>query len=155
MKAISAKLIESGTIIDEQDKQILVKGRNVVKPVYIKTLPYPGFPTDMQAQFMAYLCSAKGSSVITESVFENRFMHVPELLRMGAEIKTEGRTAIIKGIPTLTSANVKATDLRAGAALVLAGMVAEGESIINNSHHIYRGYENIINKLKNLGAHIE
>ncbi|NLJ71714.1 MAG: UDP-N-acetylglucosamine 1-carboxyvinyltransferase [Syntrophomonadaceae bacterium] len=155
LKAISAKLIESGTIIDEQDKQILVKGRNVVKPVYIKTLPYPGFPTDMQAQFMAYLCSAKGSSVITESVFENRFMHVPELLRMGAEIKTEGRTAIIKGIPTLTSANVKATDLRAGAALVLAGMVAEGESIINNSHHIYRGYENIINKLKNLGAHIE
>lgn len=155
LKAISAKLIESGTIIDEQDKQILVKGRNVVKPVYIKTLPYPGFPTDMQAQFMAYLCSAKGSSVITESVFENRFMHVPELLRMGAEIKTEGRTAIIKGISTLTSANVKATDLRAGAALVIAGMVAEGESIINNSHHIYRGYENIINKLKNLGAQIE
>ena len=109
----------------------------------------------MQAQFMAYLSCAEGSSVITESVFENRFMHVQELLRMGANIKTEGRTAIIKGTNKLTGATVKATDLRAGAALMIAAMVAEGDTTILNSEHIDRGYENIIGKLKAVGAKIE
>jgi UDP-N-acetylglucosamine 1-carboxyvinyltransferase len=108
----------------------------------------------MQAQFMAYMSCANGSSIITESVFENRFMHVQELIRMGVSIKTEGRTAIIKGVPKLTGATVKATDLRAGAALIIAGMVADGESIITNSEHIDRGYENIIDKLNSLGANI-
>lgn len=154
LKAITAKLMETGTIVEEYDNNVIIKGTNMIKPVYIKTLPYPGFPTDMQAQFMTYLCCTTGSSVITESVFENRFMHVPELLRMGANIKIEGRTAIVKGIPKLTNANVKATDLRAGAALVIAAMAAEGDTTISNSQHIYRGYEDIINKLKNLGANI-
>lgn len=155
IKAITAKLIETGVNIQENEDSILVNRDRPIKPVYIKTLPYPGFPTDMQAQFMAYLSCAEGSSVITESVFENRFMHVQELLRMGANIKTEGRTAIIKGKNPLTGANVKATDLRAGAALLIAAMVADGESIIVNSEHIDRGYEDIIGKLKNIGAKIE
>lgn len=152
IKAITAKLTETGAIVEELDDSVIVKRDKPIQPVYIKTLPYPGFPTDMQAQFMAYLSCAGGSSVITESVFENRFMHVSELLRMGAQIKTEGRTAIIKGIPELTNANVKASDLRAGAALIIAAMVAKGDTIISNSEHIYRGYENIIEKLRNLGA---
>ncbi len=152
IKAITAKLTETGATVEELDDSVIVKRDRPIKPVYIKTLPYPGFPTDMQAQFMAYLSCADGSSVITESVFENRFMHVSELLRMGAQIKTEGRTAIIKGIPELTNANVKASDLRAGAALIIAAMVARGDTTISNSEHIYRGYENIIEKLRNLGA---
>lgn len=154
IKAITAKLIETGAEIHEYEDSVRVKRNKSIKPVYIKTLPYPGFPTDMQAQFMAYLSCAEGSSVITESVFENRFMHVQELLRMGANIKTEGRTAIIKGTSKLTGATVKATDLRAGAALMIAAMVADGDSIILNSEHIDRGYENIIGKLKSIGAKI-
>lgn len=155
IKAITAKLIETGAEIDEYENSIRVRRKKSINPVYIKTLPYPGFPTDMQAQVMAYLSIAEGSSVITESVFENRFMHVQELLRMGANIKTEGRTAIIKGINKLTGATVKATDLRAGAALMIAAMVAEGDSIILNSEHIDRGYEDIIGKLKSIGAKIK
>lgn len=155
IKAITAKLVETGAEIDDYEDSVRVKRKSPIKPVYIKTLPYPGFPTDMQAQFMAYLSCAEGSSVITESVFENRFMHVQELLRMGANIKTEGRTAIIKGTNKLTGATVKATDLRAGAALMIAAMVAEGDTTILNSEHIDRGYENIIGKLKAVGAKIE
>lgn len=155
VKAISAKLIETGANIIEYGNNIVVKRNKPISPVYIKTLPYPGFPTDMQAQFMAYLSCADGSSVITESVFENRFMHVPELLRMGAEIKTEGRTAIVKGAEELMGATVRATDLRAGAALLIAAMVAEGKSVIADSQHIDRGYENIIEKLSSLGAQIK
>ncbi|NLB88814.1 MAG: UDP-N-acetylglucosamine 1-carboxyvinyltransferase [Syntrophomonadaceae bacterium] len=155
IKAISAKLVETGAEIEDYEDSVRVKRNKPIKPVYIKTLPYPGFPTDMQAQFMAYLSCAEGSSVITESVFENRFMHVQELLRMGANIKTEGRTAIIKGTNQLTGATVRATDLRAGAALMIAAMVAEGETNILNSEHIDRGYENIIGKLKSIGAKIE
>jgi UDP-N-acetylglucosamine 1-carboxyvinyltransferase len=156
VKAITAKLEESGAeVVEGEDYiQVLRNNNNVIKPVYIKTLPYPGFPTDMQAQFMAYLGCASGSSIITESVFENRFMHVQELIRMGIGIKTEGRTAIIKGVPKITGATVKATDLRAGAALIIAAMVADGESIIMNSEHIDRGYENIVDKLNSLGAKI-
>ena len=155
LKAVTAKLLESNAIVEENDGQIRVYRQQDIKPVYIKTLPYPGFPTDMQAQFMAYLSLARGSSVITESVFENRFMHVAELLRMGAKIKTEGRTAVIKGCRELTGARVRATDLRAGAALMIAGLTARGSTSIMNSEHIDRGYENIVAKLNGLGANIE
>lgn len=154
LKAISAKLIESGAQVVEGKDQIQVSRDQKIKPIYIKTLPYPGFPTDMQAQFMAYLSCAEGSSIITESVFENRFMHVPELSRMGAKIKTEGRTAIIKGVKELSGTKVKATDLRAGAALLISSLMAKGGSIISNSEHIDRGYENIVDKLNQLGARI-
>lgn len=154
IKAITAKLAETGVKIEEKVDSIIIQRDLPINPVYIKTLPYPGFPTDMQAQFMAYLSCADGSSVITESVFENRFMHVQELSRMGANIKTEGRTAIIKGTEKLTGASVRATDLRAGAALLIAAMIADGESNITESEHIYRGYENIIDKLNTLGADI-
>lgn len=154
LKAITAKLTESNAQVLEEDNQVRVSRKDEIRPVYIKTLPYPGFPTDMQAQFMAYLSRAGGSSVITESVFENRFMHVAELLRMGAKIKTEGRTAVIKGNNELTGTTVKATDLRAGAALLIAGLTARGSTKILNSEHIDRGYENIVNKLKGLGATI-
>ncbi len=154
LKAITAKLIESGAEVEEYKNKVRVTRNREIKPVYIKTLPYPGFPTDMQAQFMAYLSYGKGSSVITESVFKNRFMHVQELLRMGANIKTESRTAIIKGVNELSEANVRATDLRVGDALLIVGLMARGPSIVYNSEHIDRGYENIMNKLNSLGAHI-
>lgn len=154
VKAITAKLTESGADIEEGNDWIRVKRNRNIKPLYIKTLPYPGFPTDMQAQFMAYLCCAEGSSIITESVFENRYMHIAELSRMGAKIKAEGRTAVIKGIQELSGTRVKATDLRAGAALLIAALTAKGTSIIGNSEHINRGYENIIDKLNHLGADI-
>lgn len=154
LKATTAKLIESGALIEERADAIHVSRWQEIKPVYIKTLPYPGFPTDMQAQFMAYLCAARGSSIVTESVFENRFMHVNQLLRMGAQITTEGRTAVVRGIPQLSGATVKATDLRAGAALLIAAMTANGETIIEESEHIDRGYENIVIRLNNLGAKI-
>lgn len=154
LKAVTAKLLESNAVVEEDDDQVRVYRVEEIKPVYIKTLPYPGFPTDMQAQFMAYLSLGKGSSVITESVFENRFMHVAELLRMGAKITTEGRTAVIQGIRELTGARVKATDLRAGAALLIAGLTARGPTIIMNSEHIDRGYENIVGKFNRLGANI-
>ena len=155
LKAVTAKLLESNAIVEENDGQIRVYRQQEIKPVYIKTLPYPGFPTDMQAQFMAYLSLGRGSSVITESVFENRFMHVAELSRMGAKIRTEGRTAIIKGCRELSGARVRATDLRAGAALMIAGLTARGSTSIMNSEHIDRGYENIVAKLNGLGANIK
>ncbi|MDD3853629.1 MAG: UDP-N-acetylglucosamine 1-carboxyvinyltransferase [Syntrophomonadaceae bacterium] len=154
LKAITAKLIETGAEVIEADNQITVNREREIKPVYIKTLPYPGFPTDMQAQFMAYLTRANGSSIVTESVFENRFMHVAELLRMGAKIKIEGRTAIIRGKKSLTGARVKATDLRAGAALLITGLTARGSTTIMNSEHIDRGYEGIVERVNNLGAKI-
>ncbi len=154
LKATTAKLVESGAQVDEMGHEIRIQRIGPVRPIYIKTLPYPGFPTDMQAQFMAYLSHTSGSSVITESVFENRFMHTQELMRMGANIKIEGRTAIIKGVPQLGAAKVKATDLRAGAALLIAGLMSEGTTHISNSHHIDRGYENIVDKLNRVGANI-
>lgn len=152
VKAVTAKLQESGAEVQEGQDWIRVILESDIKPVYIKTLPFPGFPTDMQAQFMGYLSCSTGSSIITESVFENRFMHVQELIRMGANIKTEGRTAIIRGTNKLTGAVVKATDLRAGAALIIAASTAEGDSLITESEHIDRGYENIVGKLTSLGA---
>ena len=126
-----------------------------MRAIDLKTMPYPGFPTDMQAQFMAMLTVAEGTSVVTETVFENRFMHVEELVRMGAQIRVDGRTATIEGNMSLTGTEVKATDLRAGAAMVLAGLVAEGETRVGYIHHIDRGYDGLVAKLVALGADIE
>ena len=126
-----------------------------LKAVSVKTLPYPGFPTDMQAQLMAMLVIAEGSSKVTETVFENRFMHVVELNRMGADIVTEGRSAVVNGPRRLSGCDVRATDLRAGAAMILAGLVAEGTTCIGDLYHIDRGYEGIVEKLQELGADIQ
>lgn len=152
VRSIIAKLTECGVKITEEPAGLRVKGIKNFKAVDIKTLPYPGFPTDMQAQMMVMMTIAKGTSVIIETVFENRFMHVDELKRMGANIKIEGRSAVVTGIEHLSGAEVKATDLRAGAALILAGLVAEGKTEINDIHHVDRGYVRIEEKLRNLGA---
>ena len=125
------------------------------KAVNIRTLPYPAFPTDMQAQFMMLNCVAEGTGVVTETIFENRFMHAPELIRMGAKINTEGNTAIITGVDKLSGATVMATDLRASASLVIAGLIAEGETIVDRIYHLDRGYEHIETKLAGIGASIE
>ena len=154
-KPLIAKLREAGAVVEEDIDKVRVIGKNPLKAVSIKTLPYPGFPTDMQAQMMAMMVIAEGRSKVTETVFENRFMHVVELNRMGAQISTEGRSAVIDGPCKLTGCDVRATDLRAGAAMILAGLVAEGTTRIGDLHHIDRGYENIVDKLKNLGADIE
>lgn len=154
IKPIIAKLKESGVDIVEENDKVRVIANGQIKAVDIKTLPYPGFPTDMQAQFMAMMSVAQGTSVIIETVFENRFMHVDELKRMGANIKIEGRSAIIQGTDKLMGAPVKATDLRAGAALILAGLIAEGATEISNIYHVDRGYTNLDKKLTNLGAKI-
>lgn len=154
LKPVIAKLKEAGVIIEENIDGIRVKCDVVTKAVDIKTLPYPGFPTDMQAQFMAMLAVSEGTGMVTETVFENRFMHVDELKRMGANIKIDGRTSMVEGVPTLTGCQVKATDLRAGAAMVLAGLVAEGETKIGYIHHIDRGYDNLVSKFIGLGANI-
>lgn len=152
---IIAKLQETGTHVEEVNQGILVKAVRRIAPVDIKTLPYPGFPTDMQSQMMALLCFAEGSSVIVENVFENRFQVVDELKRMGARIKVEGHTAVVEGASYLSGARVRATDLRAGAALVLAALAAEGDTEIEEAGHIFRGYESIEDKLKSLGAKIK
>ena len=154
-KPLIAKLREAGAVVEEDIDKVRVIGQNPLKAVSIKTLPYPGFPTDMQAQMMAMMVIAEGRSKVTETVFENRFMHVVELNRMGAQISTDGRSAVIDGPCKLTGCDVRATDLRAGAAMILAGLVAEGTTRIGDLHHIDRGYENIVAKLKNLGADIE
>ena len=155
VKAISAKLIECGAVIEKTDEGILVKGNvNPIVATNIKTMPYPGFPTDIQSPFMALLTTAEGSSVVIENIFENRFMHVAELNRMGANIKTEGRSAIIYGGRTLQGTQVISTDLRAGAAMVLAGLVAEGTTEIAEIYHIERGYEKFVEKFRKLGAAI-
>ncbi|MBZ4687939.1 MAG: UDP-N-acetylglucosamine 1-carboxyvinyltransferase [Clostridia bacterium] len=154
LKPIIAKLQEAGAEIIEEEDGVWVKGIKPLKAVDIKTLPYPGFPTDMQAQMMALMTTAKGTSVVTETVFENRFMHVNEFRRMGANIVIEGHSAVVKGIENLTGAAVKASDLRAGAALILSGLMAEGETFISAVHHIDRGYENIVEKLKGIGADV-
>lgn len=154
LKPVIAKLKEAGVTIEENIDGIRVSCDKPIKSVDIKTMPYPGFPTDMQAQFMAMLTVAEGSGMVTETVFENRFMHVDELKRMGAHIKVDGRTAVVEGVPSLKGGQVKATDLRAGAAMVLAGLVAEGETAIGYIHHIDRGYDNLVSKLIGLGADI-
>lgn len=155
MKPVIAKLIESGAEVIEDEESVRVIGGKDLKPIKIKTLPYPGFPTDMQAQFMALMTKLKGENIVLETVFENRFMHANELVKMGANIKCEDREAVIIGGTPLKGAKVKATDLRAGAALILAGLTAQGTTEIGDIFHIDRGYEDIEMKFRNLGANIE
>ncbi|MCQ2359487.1 MAG: UDP-N-acetylglucosamine 1-carboxyvinyltransferase [Phascolarctobacterium sp.] len=154
-KPLIAKLREAGAIVEEDIDKVRVTANGPLKAVAVKTLPYPGFPTDMQAQMMAMMVVSEGRSKVTETVFENRFMHVVELNRMGANIITEGRSAVIEGPSRLTGCDVRATDLRAGAAMILAGLVAEGTTRIGDIYHIDRGYEEIVAKFKALGADIE
>ena len=154
LKPLVAKLKEIGATVEEDIDGIRVIGNRPLRPADIKTLPYPGFPTDMQAQFMALTTICEGTSVVTETVFENRFMHVDEFRRMGAKIRIEGRSAIVEGVPSLKGADVNATDLRCGAALVLAGLVAEGQTTIGHLYHIDRGYDNLVDKLQRLGADV-
>ncbi len=155
LESISAKLIEMGAEIEELDDAVRVVASKRLQPTNIKTLPYPGFPTDMQPQAVIALALADGTSVITESIFENRFRYVDELTRMGAHIKVEGNTAIIIGIPRYKGAHMSAPDLRAGAALVIAALAADGYSTIDSIGYIQRGYEDFEGKLRSLGACIE
>ncbi len=155
VEALIDKLRETGTVIQETSKGLRIKGPKSIRPIDIATAPYPGFATDFQAQFMALMTLAKGSSIIVENIFENRFVHVAELARMGAQIKTEGSTAIIEGVDELSGAPVMASDLRASAALLLAGLAAEGLTEIHRIYHIDRGYEGIERKLRKLGARIK
>ncbi len=155
MDAIIAKLRSSGATISVEADGVRVKGTGDIAPIDIVTQPHPGFPTDMQAQFMVMACLARGQSVIKEMIFENRFQHVPELNRMGAEIQTSGRVAVIKGGIKLTAASVMATDLRASASLVLAGLVAQGKTEVLRVYHLDRGYEAIEKKLRGVGAKIK
>jgi len=154
VEAVTAKLREAGAVVEEGEDLVRVIGPSRIKPVDVRTLPYPGFPTDMQAQMMVLMTAAEGTGIVSESVFENRYKHVDELRRMGASIKIEGRVAIVKGIPKLSGTIVEATDLRAGAALVLAGLIAEDATVIENVAHIDRGYENLERKYAALGARI-
>ncbi|MGY3265347.1 UDP-N-acetylglucosamine 1-carboxyvinyltransferase [Lysobacter sp. HA35] len=155
MDAVLDKLKEAGAELDCDGDRITLdmKGRRP-RPVNITTAPHPGFPTDMQAQFMALNCIADGVAVINENIFENRFMHVNELVRLGADIHVDGHTAVVRGVPRLSGAPVMATDLRASASLILAGLVADGETIIDRIYHLDRGYENIEQKLSGVGAKI-
>ena len=154
IKPLIAKMIECGVEIIEEGNNLRVRSNGRLKAVDIKTMPYPGFPTDMQAQFMALMTVAEGTSVFTETVFENRFMHADELRRMGANIKIDGRNAIVEGVSRLTGCKVKATDLRAGAALIVAALAAEGQTEITELQYIDRGYEDLIEKFQTIGADI-
>jgi UDP-N-acetylglucosamine 1-carboxyvinyltransferase len=155
LDALSFKLQDAGVEVLSRDNAVQVRGPERIRPVNIKTRPYPGFPTDMQAQFMALMCLADGACVISENIFENRFMHVAELLRFGADIVVEGNTATVKGVRQLSGAPVMATDLRASASLVLAGLAADNTTEVSRIYHLDRGYERIEEKLKGLGAEIE
>ncbi len=154
VEPIIMKLREAGIDIIQEYGKIVVNGRERSGSVDIKTMPYPGFPTDMQAQFMALMAVSDGTSLITENIFENRFMHVAEMKRMGADIRVEGSTATVRGVETLTGAPVMATDLRASVSLVLAGLAAHGKTVIDRLYHLDRGYEKIEDKLTSLGARV-
>lgn len=155
LKPVVAKLTEAGAQVIEGENSVRVIGPDVIKPIDIKTLPHPGFPTDVQAQFMAMLTVANGTGVVIETVFENRFMHVNEFNRMGANIKIDGRSAVVNGVDSLVGADVTATDLRAGAALILCGLIAEGVTNIGEIYHIQRGYVDIDKKFRALGGDVE
>lgn len=155
LECISAKLIEIGCEIEESDDAVRVVASKRLNSTQVKTLPYPGFPTDMQPQMTVTLGLSNGISIVTESIFDNRFKYVDELARMGADVKVEGNTAIISGVSRYTGASVTAPDLRAGAALVLAGLSADGFTVIDDIKYIERGYEDFPQKLRNLGAHME
>ncbi|MGI6049826.1 MAG: UDP-N-acetylglucosamine 1-carboxyvinyltransferase [Acetivibrionales bacterium] len=152
MESLTAKLLEMNVKVEEYDDSIRISAKDRLNKVNIKTLPYPGFPTDLQPPAAVLLLRADGTSTITEGIFENRFQYIEELKRMGASIRVEGRMAIIEGSSKLTGAPIKALDLRAGAACVIAGLIAEGETEISNVHYIDRGYENMVEKFQSLGA---
>lgn len=154
LDCISAKLLEMGVEIEEYDDSILIRRNGPLSRTNIKTMPYPGFPTDMQSQIGAVLCLAQGTSVITEGVWDNRYRYVDELRRMGARIQVDGKVAVIEGVEKLTGAPVNACDLRAGAAMVIAGLAADGVTEVDSIHHIERGYENLVEKLIGVGADI-
>ena len=155
LEATTAKLVEIGCQVEEFDDAVRVVATKRLNNTNVKTLPYPGYPTDMQPQIGVALAIAKGTSIVTESIFENRFKYVDELIRMGADIKVEGNTAVIYCTEKLMGARVSAPDLRAGAALVIAGLAAEGITIVDDIVYIQRGYENFEQKLRGLGAEIE
>ena len=155
MRATLDALVEAGITVEEKRGAIRVAAPNGIKPLTLSTAPFPGFATDMQAQFMAMLCMADGTSTLTETIFENRYMHVPELARMGADIAVQGRTAEVHGVRKMTGAQVMATDLRASMSLILAGLAAEGETQVSRIYHLDRGYEGLEEKLQAVGADIE
>src|SRR5208337_3641398 len=155
LEAVATKLREAGVVVEADGKGLRVARGDKLKSVELRTLPYPGFPTDLQAQMMALLAQANGTSVITETIFENRFMHALELMRMGADIVMKGSTAVVRGVPRLQGAPVMATDLRASMGLILAGLSAEHHTEIGRVYHLDRGYEALDAKLSSLGAHIE
>lgn len=155
MRATLAALTQAGVAVEETRDSIRVTAHGPLQPLNLSTAPFPGFATDMQAQFMAMLCKADGTSTLTETIFENRYMHVPELARMGADIQVHGRTAMVKGVERLTGAPVMATDLRASMSLILAGLAADGETSVSRVYHLDRGYERLEEKLSAVGADIE
>jgi UDP-N-acetylglucosamine 1-carboxyvinyltransferase len=155
LDCISSKLREMGVEVEDYADSVLVRRTGPLMRTNVKTMPYPGFPTDMQPQISTVLCLAEGTSVVTEGVWDNRYKYVDELMRMGGNIRVSGQTAVIQGVERLTGACVKATDLRAGAALVIAGLCAVGRTEVEAIHYIERGYENFVGKLKALGADIE
>ena len=154
LECITAKLLEMGVDVEERDDAVLVRRTGKLTRTNVKTLPYPGFPTDMQPQIAAVLCLAEGTSVITEGVWDNRFRYVDEFRRMGAQIQVDGKIAVIEGVEKFTGARIQACDLRAGAAMVIAGLAAQGTTEIGHIHHIERGYEDIVRKLSGVGADI-
>ena len=154
LECITAKLVEMGAEVEERDDAVLVRRTGRLTRTNVKTLPYPGFPTDMQPQIAAALCLAEGTSVLTEGVWDNRYRYVDEFRRMGAQIQVDGKIAVIEGVDRLTGAKLRACDLRAGAAMVIAALAAQGTSEISCIHHIERGYEDIVRKLSNMGADI-
>ena len=154
LECITAKLVEMGVDVEEQDDDILLRRNGPLTRVNMKTMPYPGFPTDMQPQIAAVLCIAQGTSVLTEGVWDNRYRYVDEFRRMGAQIQVDGKVAVVEGVDHLTGAPVHACDLRAGAAMVIAGLAAQGVTEIDGVHHIERGYETIVEKLAAVGADI-
>jgi len=155
MEALVVKMRAAGVDVSSEGQNVRVRRTGPLRAVNVTTAPHPGFPTDMQAQFLVLMCSARGESVISETIFENRFMHVPELQRMGANIVVRGNTAVVQGVEKLYGASVMATDLRASASLVIAGLVAEDETEVRRVYHIDRGYERIEQKLRGLGAKID
>ena len=155
MEATVGALRQAGVIVEASAEGVRVAANGALKAINLSTAPFPGFATDMQAQFMAMLCMAQGASVLTETIFENRYMHVPELSRMGAHIDVKGRTAVVHGVDKMIGAPVMATDLRASMSLVLAGLAAEGVTEVNRVYHLDRGYERLEEKLQAVGADIE
>jgi UDP-N-acetylglucosamine 1-carboxyvinyltransferase len=155
LEPVIVKIRQAGVDVEREGTGLVVSRRGPLRPVDVTTAPHPGFPTDMQAQIMGLLATAEGTSVLTETIFENRFMHVPELARMGADIEIRNHSAIVRGVRALSGASVMATDLRASASLVIAGLVAEGETLVRRVYHLDRGYERIERKLSGAGADVE